>query len=141
MDREDALDGLVAAEEINRRVRRGGRWYAGWAAVFAGMSVVLTLGVGFLGATWVFVPFMVGWAVSFAVLLVYALSKPVTPAGFGWMHGLGMGVWGVVFAAVLTIGQVYFPAQPAWWVPGALVTAVPLLAVACVVLARSREAV
>ncbi len=139
MYREEALDALVTAGDITERVRHGGRWYACWALTYAGMSVVLTLGVGFLATTWALAPFMFGWFVIFVALLAYALRRPVTPAGFGWVHGLAMGGWGLVFAVTMSVGMVYFPAQPAWWVPGALATTVPLAVAAWLVAAKSQK--
>ncbi|RNL86889.1 hypothetical protein [Halostreptopolyspora alba] len=141
MHREEALDALVTADDITDRVRRRGRWYATWAVVYAAMSSALTLGVGFVVSDFALIALMAGWGVAIAALLIYAGRQPVTPPGFGWIHTLGIAGWGVTYSSILLIGLEYFPAQPSWWVPGALLTAVPMLIAARFVVVRSRGVV
>ncbi|MBV2363413.1 hypothetical protein ACFPZ0_16180 [Streptomonospora nanhaiensis] len=139
MRREEALEALVAAQDITERVRRRGRWYAGYSAGFGVITVALVLAVGLwpspMGAV-VATPLAVA---GFAALTVYCLRRPMSPRRHAAVHLTSMGFWSAAYVAVLVVGATAFPGSAAWWVPGALVCALPPFAAALYTLARTAE--
>lgn len=141
MHREEALDALVAAEDISAKVRRRGRWYAVWATVYAGLAFAHVLAVGFAPGTWTMTAAMLGWGAAVILLSLYSMRRPVAPRRFGLLHGFAIGGWAVFYVSTVVFGSVFFPAEPAWWIPGAVLSAVPPLIAARIALGLSREPV
>lgn len=67
------------------------------------------------------------YAAALAVLSVTLLpGATVSKSGMGrrWLRALLW--WGVVYAVCMVVGLSLFPAEPAFWLPAAVVTALPL---------------
>ncbi|PSK96490.1 hypothetical protein CLV63_11185 [Murinocardiopsis flavida] len=125
MQREEALEALVAAQDVNSRVRRHGRWYAGYAAVYGVLTFVFTLGVGLFPT-----PITVGvvtplWVVAVCGLSVYAYRQPVSPLRFGRLHLAMIGCWSVLYTGTVVVGAAFFPGEAWWWGTGAALCAIP----------------
>ncbi|MDA0566542.1 hypothetical protein LG943_19825 [Streptomonospora sp. S1-112] len=139
MQREEALKALVAAQDITERVRRRGRWYAGYSAGFGAITVALVLVVGLWpspAAVAVATPVAL---VGFAALTVYCLRQPMSPRRHAAVHLTSMAGWAAAYLATLVVGTTAFPGAVWWWVPGALVCALPPFAAALYTLARTAE--
>lgn len=59
----------------------------------------------------------------------WAARQPVSRAGFGRRFGLLIAGWTVLWAAVVIPGSIWFHGNPVWWIPGALITALPALVI------------
>ncbi|MBE3000509.1 hypothetical protein IDM40_17630 [Nocardiopsis sp. HNM0947] len=125
MREDEARDALERAGSVENRVRRGGRWLAGYCALYGTGSIAVVLAVGLAPhgplRTGVFAVFMV----MVVVLVVWAATRPVKPRGFAWLHTGMIAGWAVLYTVALNVGLRAFPGDPAWWVPMAVATAVP----------------
>jgi hypothetical protein len=140
MDRNEALDALERAEAVGARVRGQGGSYLVYAAGYAALSFGLVLALGLLPSPAVTITATAVFVVGAAALVGYQIRRPVTPRGFGWLHGSAMAAWGVLYAVTLAAGYAWFPGEPAWWIPAAVVCALPLLVAGFVVRGRARRA-
>jgi hypothetical protein len=67
------------------------------------------------------------YALALAVLSATLLpGASVTKTGMGRRWTTAMLVWGAVYGTCMIVGLVAFRAEPAFWVPAAVVTALPL---------------
>lgn len=139
MRQNEAREALALARKVESRARFGGGWYMGFGLAFGAASCLLTLTIGLYPTPWAMGLAMGLFWVFLAVLITWAVTRAVVPRGFGRLHGVGMGVWGLVYGLVLLLGTRHFPQDPSWWVPGAVVTALPLLVTGYLSLRRSRN--
>ncbi|WP_274914082.1 hypothetical protein [Streptomyces sp. WZ-12] len=121
----DAAATLARAAQLGSTVRKGTRWYVRYQFVHGAAAGLAVLAIGLLRA-----PYGVAVGTGFLVVVVswlsvYAARQPVARRGFGIRHGIMIGTWGLLYAAVLTLGVIFFPGVAAWWVPGAVVVALP----------------
>ncbi|MFD6100124.1 hypothetical protein ACFVWN_12185 [Nocardiopsis flavescens] len=137
MRQDEALDALEQAEALKARMRGQGGWYAVFGVGYAAMSCGLILAVGLLPEA---LPWTMGvFAVVLAVLIAYAVTRSAQPRNLGALHLGMMGAWTAVYLVTLIVGINVFPGEPAWWVSGALLSALPPLAVAYVALRQIRN--
>ncbi|WP_331765713.1 hypothetical protein [Embleya sp. NBC_00896] len=129
---------LAQAERLKESVDRQSRWVIRFQLAYGTMAFaqVLTLALlgGRLGAivsTAVWVPLIVG-------LSVYAARQPVAHRGMAVTHYVMMGTWATLYGLVLGIGVAFFPGDPAWWLAGAVLVALPGFVAACVTSRRVR---
>lgn len=134
---DQARDALAGAATARRGLATRGRWLAAYFAAFAVGSAVVVLLVGLGGPLGTSLA-VIGWVVLVSLGVAYATTRPVRLRGEGWLHGLAWGTWGVVYGLALVLGRAH-PGQASYWVPAALVSALPLLAVALVVLRRAQR--
>lgn len=125
MREEEAREALDQAGALGHRVRGGGRWLALYCAVFGvgSLSVVLATGLAAHGPLHTAV--MAVFGIMVLVLVVWASTRPVTPRRFTWLHTAMILGWTILYSVALLVGLNFFPGEPAWWVPMALVTALP----------------
>lgn len=125
MREDEARETLERAGSMEQRVRRGGRWFAGYCALYGTGSLAVVLSVGLAPHGPLRTGVMVVFGVMVLVLVVWAATRPVKPRGFVWLHtGMIVG-WAVLYTIALNVGLRAFPGDPAWWVPMAVATAVP----------------
>ncbi|MFC4563986.1 hypothetical protein ACFO4E_19160 [Nocardiopsis mangrovi] len=132
MNRDQAQQALATAEAAGGTAARGGRWYAGFSVAYAAISVGLTLTVGLAPSLWVIGGATAVSLAAIGALTVYALRRPVAPRRYAALHLCSMVAWGAIYMVVLMGGTGGFKGDLAWWVPGALLTAVPPLVAAAV---------
>ncbi|TNM68507.1 hypothetical protein FHN55_06815 [Streptomyces sp. NP160] len=134
---DQALSALAGADAARRGLAARGRWLATYFAAFAvGSAAVVTLiGLGGDAGT---TTAMIGWVLLVSLGVGWAATRPVRLWREGWLHGLAWGSWGVVYGLVLVIGGSRH-GEAAYWLPAALVSALPLLATALVALRWSRR--
>lgn len=101
-----------------------GRWLRRYLAAFAVASVLLVLAIGLGGRIGVIVGISL-WGVALAILIPYALRQGVSPRHIGRRVGRVVPAWAVLYGGTLAVGLPGFAGRPAFWVPAALLTAVP----------------
>lgn len=122
---------LVAdVDRIGAAIRTADAWrYVAW---LAGMAVATVMYATSLGVAGTDEALIVTASVVFA-LCVGALSacllpgSRVTTAGLGRRWTVALLSWGALFAALMTLGLLVWRGEPAFWVPGGIVAAVPLV--------------
>ncbi|MDT0329324.1 hypothetical protein [Nocardiopsis lambiniae] len=139
MRQHEALDALEQAGTLGARMRGQGGWYGIFGAGYAAMSCGLILAIGFAPS----LSFMM-WATAvclllIAVLITYALTRPVQPRSMGRLHLGMMGAWTVVYSVTVVVGSTWLPDVAAWWITGAVLSAVPPLVAGYVALRQSRN--
>jgi hypothetical protein len=126
----DAARSLADAERIATLVRaRTSQNVVAWLAATAVASAFYLTGVGAAGRNWVWVAMLSG-LLGTAVVSVTALffSRDVTGARAQmrrWWRAVL--VWLLVLGAALGVGLPLFPGQLWFWLPIAVVSAVPLM--------------
>ncbi|GAB3205260.1 hypothetical protein ACQEU5_02070 [Marinactinospora thermotolerans] len=141
ISRGEARTALTTAGVIDAKVRATGRWYASWAACYAVLTAGCTAVLGLFPGPGVIVVATLTWASAIALLTALAQRRSATvPRGQGRRHGMMILAWALLYGAVLLIGLYLFPGEPAWWIPGALLTAVPPAVAAWQTLRATTEA-
>ena len=139
MRREEAWDALEQAEALDAKIRPRGRWYAvyGFGFGLTSMTTLLVIGItNSLTGLFVGIAF---YLVLLAVLSVYSHVQPVQPLDYHRLHNWGIGVWTPVYVTAVVVGSIFLRGELLWWVPMAVLTAVPTSVVGLIVLRRSRS--
>ncbi|TJZ52779.1 hypothetical protein FCH28_16445 [Streptomyces piniterrae] len=122
---KDAAAALARARELGSTVRNGSKWSVRYQVAYGCAAAVSMLAIGLLSHPYN-VAFGIGfWILALTGLSVYAARQPVARRGFTrWNNGLIM-AWALLFFAVLFPGITWFRGVEAWWVPGAMLVALP----------------
>ncbi|MFE1765066.1 hypothetical protein ACWDBF_33765 [Streptomyces angustmyceticus] len=123
--KDAAAAALDRMQRLSSTVRDGARWYVRYQLVYGCASAVLVLSIGLLDRPYGVTIGIGLWCVAIAGLSVYAARQRVARRGFGRRHGIMIALWGLLYGVVLAPGTMWFPGNLAWWVPGALVVALP----------------
>jgi len=134
---DQARSALAGADAARRGLAARGRWLAGYFGAFAVGSAVVVALIGLGGDAGTTLA-MVGWVALVSVGVAYAATRPVRLRREGWLHAGGWVTWGAVYGVVLAVGHPRH-GEVAYWLPAALVSAVPLAATALVALRWSRR--
>ncbi|AWN28826.1 hypothetical protein RB199_35210 [Streptomyces libani] len=121
----DAAAALARAKELGSTVRNGTKWYVRYQVIYGCAAAVMVLSVGLLAP-----PYGVAigtgiWVATIVALSVYAARQRVARRGFGRRHAGLITVWALLFLAVLIPGTLWHQGAASWWVPGAVVVALP----------------
>ncbi|MCR8576922.1 hypothetical protein GTW98_29415 [Streptomyces sp. SID8375] len=121
----DAAAALARAKELGSTVRNGTKWYVRYQVIYGCAAAVMVLSVGLLAP-----PHGVAigtgiWVATIVALSVYAARQRVARRGFGRWHAGLITVWALLFLAVLIPGTLWHQGAASWWVPGAVVVALP----------------
>ncbi len=140
MRREEAWDALEQAGAMDAKVRPMGRWYALYGIGFGLTSMILLLIIGISDSVAGVVVGMTFYAIALSALVVYSTTRPVKPLGYNRLHLWGIGVWTPAYVTAVVVGSILFRGELLWWVPMAVLSAVPTSVVGLIVLRRSRSA-
>lgn len=124
-DATAAVAALARAQELRSTVRDGTKWYAWYQVIFGSAAAVMVLSIGLISK-----PYGVAigcgiWITVIIGLSVYAARQRVARLGFQRRHAGLIIAWGLLYGGVLSAGLIWFPGVVAWWVPGALLVALP----------------
>jgi hypothetical protein len=123
-----AADYLATDARMQAAVRSAGGRYAGWLVAFAATNLVYLTGVGLLREDPPVLWLTAAYLLSVAMLcLGFFWGARITPAGFARRFAGAMVSWAALYALTLVIGLLAFRGQPVFWLPAAIVCAVPLL--------------
>lgn len=131
MTRERAAADLAHAEQAAGRIRLESGWMARYLAVFAAGFGTLTLILGLVEPFWLRMTISgVLWVALVTGMVVWASRRRAAPSG-----GMRRTVWGwigtgVSYAVALFVGTPAQLGNVAYWVPAAVVVALPLAVVA-----------
>jgi hypothetical protein len=126
MDEEEARQALRTADSLAAKMRGQGRWYP---SVVAALGLVEAANVLLGGLTSSGGP---SWLVPVALipvftLIVYTATRPVLALRQRVAYPVLGALSGALVAIAIPLGIVRFVGNPAWWVPAALIAAVPYL--------------
>jgi hypothetical protein len=126
----EAEAALADARTARTSLAAGGNWLRRYLFVFAAASVPLVLLIGLGGQRGATIGTML-WIFLVSVMSWWGARQRVVLRGHKRRSILAFGGWGVLYGATLLLGEYLFPGQPAFWVPAAVITAVPLVLAAC----------
>lgn len=107
-----------------------GNWFRKYLLVFAAGSVAVVLLIGLGGRTGATIATML-WLSLVAAMSWWGTRQRVVLRGHKRRSFLSFGGWGVLYGITLVVGVYAFPGQPAFWLPAAAITAIPLVLGAC----------
>ncbi|HET6858728.1 MAG TPA: hypothetical protein VFH94_16765 [Streptomyces sp.] len=129
MNKKEAADALASADALTSRMRQGGgRRYL----------LVFLLGVVMLAMTAVYglliQPNMeyalpVVLLLPFFLLVIYTATRPVLPRHYRGLYAVITAGGAGVYSLTVTLGTAVFSGEPLWWLPGAVLCAVPFFLV------------
>lgn len=122
---QDAVAALARAQELRSTVRDGTKWYAWYQVIYGIAAAAMVLSIGLISGPY---GVAIGSGIWTAVLIglsVYAARQRVARWGFQRRHASLLTAWGLLYGGVLSGGLIWFPGVVAWWVPGALLVALP----------------
>ncbi|MBM4794216.1 hypothetical protein HXP44_19610 [Streptomyces sioyaensis] len=122
---KDAMAALARAQELRSTVRDGTKWYAWYQVIFGGAAAVMVLSIGLISRPYGVAIGCGMWVAVISGLSVYAARQRVARLGFQRRHASLIIVGGLLYGGVLSAGLIWFPGVVAWWVPGALLVALP----------------
>lgn len=125
MRREEAQDALEQARALDAKVRPMGRWYTLYGIGFGLTSMVLLLIIGVSGSVAGVAVGLVFYGIALTALIVYNMTRPVKPLGLDRLHNWSMAVWTPFYCVAVVVGSVYFRGELLWWVPMAVLSALP----------------
>ncbi|GGX72248.1 hypothetical protein [Streptomyces hiroshimensis] len=120
-----AATALARAQALDSTVRSGSRWFVRYQWLFGCAAAVAVLACGLIDGPAGAIVFAVLWVAAVTTLAVWANRQPVSRHGLGRRHHVMIAAWGLLHAAVITPGTIWFRGDLAWWVPGAVVVALP----------------
>ncbi len=71
------------------------------------------------------------WIVVISVMSSWGARQRVVLRGNTRRSLLAFGGWGVLYGAAPLVGLLRYPQRPAFWLPAAVIVALPLVLVAC----------
>ncbi len=131
MTRERAAADLARAGRAADHVRGESRWMVRYLAVFAAGFAVLTLVLGLVEPLWLRLTVAGAlWIPLVAGMVIWALSQRAAARGVGRRVVWGWVGSGGLYALALTVGTPGLLGNALYWVPAAVVVALPLAVVA-----------
>lgn len=138
-DAHDTLENLERAQHLAATAHaRGWRWIRIYLTGWAAGGVVLVLLIGLAGTTGMIVG-MAGWAVLVGVGVTWSRRQGFVVNATGRRLGVAAGLWGAAYGLVLAVGLPAASGDPAFWIPAAAFTTVPLLLAAYLPERRSED--
>ncbi|MEU1674848.1 hypothetical protein ABZ752_22880 [Streptomyces roseifaciens] len=120
-----AATALARAQAMDSAVRDGSRWFARYQLVFGLAAGVAVLACSLIDGPASAIAFALLWTGTVTTLALWANRQPVSRHGLGRRHHHLIATWGLLHAAVIAPGTIWFRGEPAWWVPGAVAVALP----------------
>jgi hypothetical protein len=124
-----AAELLATAERLRRAVRDGGSWvYVSWLVGMAVATAMFLAALAVSASDAAILVVSAAFAVCVAGLGLGLLPRArVNRAGFSRRFALAVVGWGALFAAAVVVGLYAFRGEPAFWLPAAVVVALPLV--------------
>lgn len=122
---DDAQARLADAERVQEAVRRRARWYVRYLVAFGVATIAAVTAAGFVSGPVSSAVFGGVWTAFVVVISVWGARFGATRRGFHRVHLTWLAVWLVLYLGVLFGGLAWFPHDPAWFLPGGVVVALP----------------
>ncbi|NUR84971.1 MAG: hypothetical protein HOY71_12880 [Nonomuraea sp.] len=139
MDRNEAERALAEAGATGSRMRAQVRSRGIVAAGLGVLAAVILIVFGVLVPPPASYAIMTVGLAPLMALTIYTATRPVVPRHYRTRYAVCGAVGALIYSVVVTVGSAVFPGSWAWWLPGALLTAVPFFVVAYLDLKAGRE--
>jgi len=127
--REAAAALELAARSTAKTSGIGHRWTRSLLLAWAAMTIVVVLLVGLGGIPGIVIGSLIGPLFA-GTVAVWAARQGIRARNLNGRYLLAVCLWAVLYGAALLLGLPAQAGDPAYWLPAALVTAVPMVAVA-----------
>ncbi|MFF9640379.1 hypothetical protein [Kitasatospora aureofaciens] len=130
VDKQEAEQALASAEVLASRMRRGARSHV-VGVVLLGLAMMVSTAVyGLLiqPSTRYSMPF--GLLFPLLFLGIYTATRPVVPRHHRALYAVITSAGAGIYSLTVLIGTVKFSGEPLWWLPGAVLCALPFFLVA-----------
>jgi hypothetical protein len=129
MNKKEAQDALASADALASRMRQGHR-RSGVAVFLLGLSMmVLTAAYGLLLDPSGPYDVPVVLLIPFFALVIHTATRPVLARHHRALYAVTTGAGAAVYTLTVTLGTAFFPGESFWWVPGAVLCAVPFFTI------------
>lgn len=136
--RVEAESALADAGTARAALAADGSWFRTYLLVFAAAAIPLLLLIGLDRQRGAMIATPL-WLLLCSAMSWWAARQRVVLRGNKGRSFLAFGGWGVLYGAALVLGLELDVRRAAFWVPAALVTAVPLILAACWPTNRSEQ--
>ena len=129
MDKKEAREALASADALASRMR-GGNQRPSLVVFLLGLAMmVMTAVYGLLiePSSEYAVPVVL--LIPFFALVIYTATRPVLARHYRTLYALTTTAGAAVYSLTVTLGTVFFSGEPLWWVPGAVLCAVPFFVI------------
>jgi hypothetical protein len=125
MDETSAKQALDTADSMASKVRGQGRWHPKAMLGLGVLEAAIVLAGGlFPNAGLLLMP---GALLPLFAYVIYTATRPVVARRQRYFYPILGALVAVVIAIAGPLGQVNFPQNPAWWVPAAVLSAIPFV--------------
>ena len=122
---DEAQARLADAERVQEAVRRRARWYVRYLIAFGFATIAAVATAGFVRGPISSALFGGVWTAFVVLISVWGTRFGANRRGFRRTHLTWLACWLVLYLVVLFGGLAWFPHQPAWFLPGGVVVALP----------------
>ncbi|MFE4368009.1 hypothetical protein ACFRMN_07145 [Streptomyces sp. NPDC056835] len=129
MDKNEAADALASADDLASRMRQGGGSRHLLVFLLGIVMLVMTAVYGLLIQPNVEYALPVFLLLPFFLLVIYTATRPVLPRHYRNRYAVITASGAGIYSLTVTLGSVLFSGEPLWWVPGAMLCAVPFFLV------------
>ncbi|WNM29197.1 hypothetical protein RKE30_01640 [Streptomyces sp. Li-HN-5-11] len=128
-DKKEAREALASADALASRMRRGSR-RPGLAVFLLGLAMtVMTAAYGLLLGPSSPYAVPVFLLIPLFALVVHTATRPVLARHHRALYAVMTASGAAIYSLTVTLGTVSFPGEPFWWVPGAVLCAVPFFVI------------
>lgn len=130
MTPEEAYDTLIEAAAAREQLASKGRWPRTYLLVYAIGAAATFAFVGLAGTIGIVIAAVL-WPTIVVFMQRSARVRSVTERGGRQAITIGATLWSILYIAGLFIGYGFFRSDEIYWIPAALVVALPFLIAAC----------
>ena len=121
-----ATSALADARAASSSLTSRGAWLRTYLLIFAAGSLALVLLIGLGGRDGAIAGTSL-WIVLISVMSWWSSRQTVILRDHKQRSFLAFGGWAVLYGVTLLVGETVFPASPAFWVPAAVISTMPLV--------------
>jgi hypothetical protein len=140
MDKKEAREALSSADALASRMHRGTRWHTPLLFLLGLLMMVMTAGHGLLIQSSMRFALPVILLLPFFALVIYTATRPVLPRHHRALYSVITATGAGIYSLTVTLGTAVFSGEPLWWVPGAVLCALPFFLVGILDRKASRNA-
>ncbi|MFD4532203.1 hypothetical protein ACFWNL_16935 [Kitasatospora sp. NPDC058397] len=129
VDKKEAEESLVAAEALASRMRQGARRRSVGVFLLGLTMLVLVASYGLLAQPSVRYAIPVGMLIPLLMLGIHTATRPVVPRHHRALYAVVTSSGAGIYTLTVLLGTVYFSGRAVWWLPGAVLCAVPFFVI------------